>query len=109
MALVITVVVALVGTLIYAYNHCDTLREKANLLFENILNGVRTTYEFIVNTTNSLWEIISPIWNIIKDTGLFILSTLLILPFLLTACGNKYELTLPQLINEISHIENVNY
>ena len=39
-----------------------------------------------------------------------ILSKLfLMLPFLLTACGNKYELTLPQLIDEISHIENVNY
>ena len=76
MALVITVVVALVGTLIYAYNHCDIFREKVNLLFDNILNGVKNIFDVIVNITTSLWEIISPIWNLIKDTGVLILSTL---------------------------------
>ena len=76
LAIVITSIVALVGVLIHAYNNCDTFREKVNVLVKNILDGILNVYNCMVNVTESLLEILNPIWSFIKDTSILILGSL---------------------------------
>lgn len=68
---IVGVIVAIVGALIYAYKHCDSFREKVNELGKNIADIFKGIYDVIVDTTTQIWEVIEPLWNIIKDTVIF--------------------------------------
>lgn len=67
-------ILALVGCLIYAYNESDTFREKVNLLGENIKNTFVQIFNVVSNVSMQIWEVISPIWNIISDTIVSLVS-----------------------------------
>ena len=65
---IIGVIVAVAGALIYAYNHCDSFRDKVNELGSNIADIFHGIYDVVVDVSTQIWEVIEPIWNIIKDT-----------------------------------------
>ena len=68
---IIGVIVAVAGALIYAYNHCDSFRDKVNELGSNIADIFHGIYDVVVDVSTQIWEVIEPIWNIIKDTIIF--------------------------------------
>lgn len=73
---IIAVIVAVVGVLIYAYNNCESFREKVNELGSNIADIFKGIYNVVVDTLTQIWEVIEPICLIIKDTVIFIIQYL---------------------------------
>ena len=71
---VVGVVVALVGALIYAYNHSEAFRSKVNELGENVANIFKGIFEVISVTLQQIWEVIEPAWNLIKDTVIYVVQ-----------------------------------
>ena len=65
---IIGVIVAVAGALVYAYNHSEAFREKVNELGKNVVDIFHGIYDVIVDVSTQIWEVIEPIWNIIKDT-----------------------------------------
>lgn len=68
LGLVSAAIIAISGSLIYAYETNDIFKNKVQemaasvgLLFENL-------FEIVTTTTSQIWEIIEPIWNLVKNT-----------------------------------------
>lgn len=68
---IVAVIVAVAGAIVYAYNTSEIFREKVNELGSNIVETFKGIYDVVINTTSQIWEVVEPLWNIIKDTVVF--------------------------------------
>ena len=66
--LAIGVITALAGVFIHAYNTSDTFKQKVDEMVSSVSTLFQDLYNVFSATFKQIWEVVEPIWNILKET-----------------------------------------